>query len=260
MCFSPCPLGTEWSTGGRVRWLSFFSPSICVLGIYIAFIATFHLPPRARISNNKMIVSFCARGNNYYYCRFVWFIKLSNLCRKYKRSRFHAFIREISTIIDDDDRFRRTIFGFCPQTDHLSVRNIPFFRNISPVVRRREGTILDLSWERNASPRDGQHPLRGDGLLGRTVPRSVRDVPKTISSSRGNSSVFAWYQLEARASPDSHVLPACLPGLPACLCLPADSSFLLSYFRPSRRIFDSINRFQTIPRLYVSGHVWGPQE
>lgn len=78
-------------------------------------------------------------------------------------------------------------------------------------------------------------------------PPQRRDVPKTISSSRGNSPTLAWYRFEARASPDSHVLPACLP---------ADSFFLLSYFRPSRP--GPMNRFQADTRLYVTGHVWGP--
>lgn len=82
----------------------------------------------------------------------------------------------------------------------------------------------------------------GTDYLGETVPRSVgtsrKQFPRHAEIVRPSPGV-AWHQLEARASPDSHVLPACLP--------------ILSFFL---RIFDhrdSINRFPTYTRLYVTG-------
>lgn len=116
-------------------------------------------------------------------------------------------------------------------TDWSSVWEIFFFSGTSLKIRRRERRFK--SRERCESTRWSTPAVRGRSTLANCPPQR-RDVPKTISSSRGNSSTLAWYRFEARASPDSHVLPA---RLPACLLIPP---FYL-------RIFDhcgSMNRFQ----------------
>lgn len=122
-------------------------------------------------------------------------------------------------------RFLFTDWSFVPKI-------FPFSEIFRGGLRR---PAIGLIRKRDASPRDGQHPLRGDRLLRRIRLPQRRDAPKTISSSRGNSSILATSCL----GPRSRHVPRPIPT-----CLRTTASFCLRIF--DRR--DSMNRYRTDTR------------
>lgn len=134
---------------------------------------------------------------------------------------------------NDENRFLQTV-SILVHRPIVWPKNIPVFWNLLRYRIRVRRLAIGLIPKRDASPRDGQHPLWEDRLLQRTISRSVGTLRKQ----------FPRHAEIARSSPrvawDSRHVPR---PIPMC-CLRTTASFCLRIF--DRR--DSMNRYQADTR------------
>lgn len=146
-----------------------------------------------------------------------------NICRLSSTLRLRE---KMSTTMNDDNRFLQTVSILA--CGLIVPKIFPFFRG---TLQR---SAIGLIRKRDASPRDGQHPLRGDGLLRRTVSRSVGTLRKQ----------FPRHAEIVRSSPRVAWDRGTCPEWISTCCLRTTASFCLRIFDRS----DSMNRYQADTR------------